>query len=110
MSRRSSGIRIYQIGDPLLSKITLKASPPPPRLSMKMGSGSGWLVGVRLMRGKSLGTETPLGLIFTTPFTPVVKSCGETWGAFVIDAMVGTAATADAGDPSGRCPKITNLY
>src|ERR1035437_8687876 len=108
MSRRSSGIRIYQIGEPLLSKITLYGLPPPPRLSMNIGSGSGLLLVVMLMRGKSLGTETPLGMIPATPFTPVVKSCGETWGAFVCDAMVGTAATADAGDPPGRCPAITN--
>src|ERR1017187_7178289 len=108
MSRRSSGIRIYQIGEPLLSKITLYGLPPPPRLSMNIGSGSGLLLVVMLMRGKSLGTDTPLGMIPATPFTPVVKSCGDARGASVCEAKeAGTAAITAAGAP-GRCPATTN--
>src|SRR5215475_12971567 len=67
MSRRSSGYFEYQMGLPLLSKMTLNGSPPPPRLSMKIGSGSGLLLVVMTIQGKSLGTETPLDIMPATP-------------------------------------------
>src|SRR5438477_11356396 len=64
MSRLSSGSRIYQRAEPELSKITLYGYPPPPRLSRKIGSRSAFAAeAVILMKGKSLGTETPLAMV-----------------------------------------------
>src|SRR5215467_6567869 len=75
ISRRSSGYLEYQIGLPLLSKMTLNGSPPPPRLSIKIGSGQGLLLVVMTIHGKSLGTETPLDIIPATP-GEATRVCG----------------------------------
>src|SRR5712672_746470 len=63
------------MGDPVLSKMTLYGCPFPPRLSMKIYSESGLTLVVMLILGKSLGTETPLGIVIAiarTPYPPLL--------------------------------------
>src|SRR6266404_1240673 len=99
MSRRSSGSRLYQMGDPELSKMTLYGLPPPPRLSIKIGSGSALAVAVViLMAGKSLGTETPLGFVTASglrwPPVLIKGLCGNRWLVPKLAMLVFTVADA----------------
>src|SRR5579859_6342987 len=96
------------MGQPLLSKMTLKGSPPPPRLSMNIGSGSGLLLVAITIQGKSLGTETPLDMIPATPFEAVkvcIFSSPEALGA---GGATVVEASANGGAVSGQCPPIMN--
>src|SRR3974390_649052 len=97
------------MGEPLLSKITLYGLPPPPRLSMKMGSGSGLLLVVMLIQGKSLGTETPLGMMPATPTEAVVASLASGCGATVRESWEGGVGTVtERAAAPGKCPEKTN--
>src|SRR5689334_22782212 len=108
MSRRSSGYLEYQIGLPLLSKMTLNGSPPPPRLSIKIGSGSGLLLVVITIHGKSLGTETPFDMMPATP-GEATRVCILGGGLPVGFGVATTVeATAYWGAESAQCPADMN--
>src|SRR5215471_883151 len=102
ISRRSSGMRIYQRGEPLLSKITLYGRPPPPRLSMNMGSGSGLLRVVMLMSGKSLGTETPLGIVVARPIMLMPGTLPLVDGGGLLKSSDGTETVTAEGEVPGK--------
>src|SRR6266567_8714061 len=58
--------------------MTLYGCPPPPRLSKKIGSRSALVVEVvMLIKGKSLGTETPLAMVVASGCRcPPLRICG----------------------------------
>src|SRR5580765_5993651 len=107
---------MYQRGEPELSKMTLYGCPPPPRLSRKMGSGSGLKPEVvMLMKGKSLGTETPLAMVVAKGWRCApLRISGARAGADDVEEEViwlgGLPGRAAMSAESGRCPEMTNWY